>query len=124
MAKSSARNAVVLPPQPAPQPTVGPREPDLVDAIFELLLRERPELAKLDVDALKRLTREEFGGRRGLYVRVPGDEGQRQVVAQVLAMFNGRNASEVARRLGIGRATVYRLLKQARTDAKQSHAFP
>ena len=114
MAKSSARNAVVLPQRPAPQPPTGPREPDLVDAIFELLLRERPELAKLDVDALKRLTREEFGGRRGLYVRVPGDEGQRQVVAQVLAMFNGRNASEVARRLGIGRATVYRLLKQAR----------
>nr|WP_305683079.1 helix-turn-helix domain-containing protein [Hydrogenophaga sp.] len=27
-------------------------------------------------------------------------------------MFNGRNAREVARRLGIGRATVYRLIKQ------------
>lgn len=122
--KSSARNAVVLPRPPSPQPQPSPREPDLVDAIFDLLLREQPELAKLDVEVLKRLTREEFGGRRGLYVRVPQDDGQRQVVTQVLALFNGRNASEVARKLGIGRATVYRLLKQARTDAKESHAFP
>ncbi|WP_373995244.1 helix-turn-helix domain-containing protein [Massilia sp. WG5] len=27
-------------------------------------------------------------------------------------LFNGRNASEVARKLGIGRATVYRIIKQ------------
>jgi DNA-directed RNA polymerase specialized sigma subunit len=31
---------------------------------------------------------------------------------KALALFNGRNAREVARRLGISRPHVYRLLKQ------------
>lgn len=117
MTKSSARNAVVLPrPEPPKrqQPEPPAREPDIVDAIFDLVLRERPEMASEDIDALKRMTRDEFGGQTFLYVRVMPDERQRRIVQQVLSMFNGRNASEVARQLGIGRATVYRLLKQAR----------
>ena len=32
---------------------------------------------------------------------------------QVLRLFNGCNATEVARELNVGRATVYRVLKQA-----------
>jgi len=31
---------------------------------------------------------------------------------KVLALFNGRNAREVARKLGISRTSVYRYLKQ------------
>ena len=39
------------------------------------------------------------------------DKGDR-LATQVLSLFNGRNATEVARCLNISRATVYRLLKQ------------
>ena len=100
---------------------------DLVDAIFVLLVSEHPELARLNLADLKRLAREEFGGEKA-YVRMPqeADERQRAQLDQVLSLFNGRNASEIARKLGIGRATVYRLLKRARRAKmeKVSHAFP
>ena len=43
----------------------------------------------------------------------PGSVAERErITAEVLRVFNGRNAAEVARRLGIGRATVYRIIKQ------------
>jgi DNA invertase Pin-like site-specific DNA recombinase len=89
-----------------------------VDAIFEYLLREHPAIAGVaDSEDLKRLVRDQFGGQRGLYIRRgKSTEDQRRRVDQILELFNGRNASEIARRLGIGRATVYRLLKQARRD--------
>jgi DNA invertase Pin-like site-specific DNA recombinase len=35
-----------------------------------------------------------------------------QRAQQILELFNGRNAREVARAIGCGRATVYRVLKQ------------
>mgnify|MGYP000641430792 CR=1 FL=1 len=88
--------------------------PDLVDAVFEFLLREFPEVGRLNLDELKQMTRDQFAGDRA-YVRRLQEPRQLQNLGQVLALFNGRNASEVARRLGIGRATVYRLLKQARS---------
>lgn len=85
---------------------------DPVERIVELLCELLPELAargEEQVDALRALVRREFAGEQ-LYVtrRRP----LRETRAQVLALFNGRNASEVARELGISRATVYRLLKQ------------
>lgn len=35
---------------------------------------------------------------------------------QVRRMFNGRNATEIARKIGISRATVYRILKTSGED--------
>lgn len=108
-------------PQAEPTQEVPPREPDLVDAIFEYLLRESPGLEQgVNVDELKAMVREQFGGkqtyiRSGDWIAVRQRE-RRQRVEQVMQLFNGRNASEIARRLKIGRATVYRLLKQARSD--------
>lgn len=94
--------------------------PDLVDRIFEYIFSD-PALAdavnrhsKADdstVVKLKAAVRAEFKGEKCYVVGRPATERQ-QTVAQVLALFNGRNATEVARRLGISRATVYRTLKQ------------
>jgi Mor family transcriptional regulator len=111
---------VTASPEPS-QPVEPVREPDLVDAIFEYLLRDHPTLADpQSVAELKAMVRERFGGqqtyiRSGDWIAVRQQERAHRV-AQVLQLFNGRNASEIARRLKIGRATVYRVLKQARSD--------
>ena len=93
-------------------------DPDIVDRIFDYLLKlypaigERPEQlreAKADVRA-------EFAGenvwvankRQAELARERKERAQR-----ILSLFNGENATEVARQLGIHRTTVYRTLKQA-----------
>ena len=97
-------------------------EPDLVDRIFDYILSD-PHLAAAltalgsesgrKLESIKASVRSEFRGEECYIAGRPATERQR-TVARVLALFNGRNASEVARRLGIGRSTVYRILKQAR----------
>lgn len=84
--------------------------PDLVDRIFEYILAELPELHERCV-ALKPQVRSEFNGER-CYISSSTPTARQQLVQQVLAIFDGRNASEVARRLQISRATVYRIIKQ------------
>lgn len=84
--------------------------PDLVDRIFAYLLDEFPQLAG-DADAVMRAqaaVRAEFAGE-GAYIQKRTSQA---LAAEVLRLFNGRNATEVARRLGISRRTVYRHLKQ------------
>lgn len=85
-------------------------EPDLVDRIFEYIAKELPEVSG-SVCHLKLKVRAEFRGEECYIAGRPATARQQQV-AQVLALFNGRNASEVARRLGISRRTVYRIIKQ------------
>jgi len=94
-------------------------EPDLVDRIFDYLLEVAPEFsAHLEsVDAAKRAVRNEFGGSE-VYVRSGASrdvrtDASRETAQKVLQLFNGRNATEVARRLQISRATVYRAIKTA-----------
>jgi DNA invertase Pin-like site-specific DNA recombinase len=82
-------------------------EPDLVDRIFEYLVEQLPEIAGRHLD-IKRQIRAEFASQRG-YVR---RREPHQLQVDVARLFNGRNATEVARQLQISRATVYRLLKQ------------
>ena len=84
-------------------------EPDLVDRIFEYVLTVLPELAQEPamLDQAKTAVREEFAGAR-IYVR----KSEPDLAGRILALYNGRNASQVARELGISRATVYRKLKQ------------
>lgn len=94
--------------------------PDLVDRIFELLAEEVPELGADVLAEAKLGVRAEFGSSLG-YIR-SGHEARRQELARmILALFNGRNASEVARELDISRATVYRFLKQPGVSDKLSH---
>lgn len=89
---------------------------DLVDRIFDYLLEGIPALqeaaAQGRLSEMKVAVRREFAGDRQSIGPRSG-AGQRDVAEQVLALFNGQNATEVARRLGISRATVYRRLKQA-----------
>ena len=91
-------------------------DPDIVDRIFDYIAEQFPERfgACLEADCMARLkdaTRAEFAGAEVYIPNVSPTERQRRVV-EVLRLFNGRNATEVARRLQISRATVYRLLKQ------------
>lgn len=87
-------------------------EPDLVDRIFDYLLAEFPWLTRHELEQVKAALREEFVGERP-YVRNARTQARPAIVRDILALFNGRNATEVARTLNISRATVYRVLKQA-----------
>jgi putative lipoic acid-binding regulatory protein len=95
-------------PTPLPPRAVGRiTDPDLVDRIFDYIVEQIPELAAHHFE-IKRQIREEFASQH-VYVRRLRIE---QLAPVVLDLFNGRNATEIARKLGICRATVYRLLKQ------------
>jgi len=85
-------------------------EPDLVDRIFDYILAEFPEMSDKG-GKLKSAVRAEFDGER-CYITGNARTKRQKQVQEVLALFNGRNATEVARRLQISRATVYRILKQ------------
>lgn len=90
-------------------------DPDFVDRVFDYLLAEFPHLAGPQFDRARQAVRHEHCGST-VYIRKSdrgGLDAQSQRNQQILALFNGRNAREVARTLKIGRATVYRVLKQA-----------
>lgn len=100
-------------PKPSRQPHVLSAkfaDPDLVDRIFDYLLVLMPEIADQQAE-MKRAIRDEFGSERA-YIRRRSVADPNPLAHAVLSIFNGRNASEVARVLKISRATVYRLLKQ------------
>ena len=98
-----------------------PPEPDLVDRIFEYILHELPDM-HARVITLKSDVRAEFQGEK-CYILSIATTDRQQRVQQVLTLFNGRNASEVARRLRISRSTVYRIIKQP-GDRKNCLSFP
>lgn len=105
-----------------PKPYAPPEllsDPDLVDRIFAYILSELPDLHERVV-ALKNEVRAEFRGEECYIAGTPASDRQLRV-QQVLALFNGRNASEVARRLQISRSTVYRIIKQPGGIKKPSH---
>lgn len=97
--------------RPSPTPKLAAlleAEPDLVDRIFDYVLELFPAMRDKDLSAARDEVRREFAGGSAY---IPGRaRGQR--AGQVLSLFNGRNATEVARKLGISRASVYRYLKQ------------
>ena len=90
-----------------------PEGADFVDRVFAYLLAEFPQMAGPRFSQAERAVREELAGER-VYVQARGASERQALAREVLSLFDGRNASEVARRLNIGRATVYRLLKQSR----------
>lgn len=93
-------------------PTLPVHEPDLIDRLFDLLAEYYPELGDARLHEMAQCVRAEFGGDFG-YVAKRSAVARRRLAAEILALFNGRNATEVARRLGISRPTVYRYIKQA-----------
>lgn len=96
-------------------------EPDLVDRIFDYIFQD-PALAQAikqqagegedTLGKLKTAVRSEFKGEECYIAGRPATQRQ-ETVSKVLALFNGRNATEVARKLHISRASVYRVIKQA-----------
>ena len=87
-------------------------DPDLVDRIFDHVLQLIPELAGADIQSTKAAIRTEFGGAQQ-YIRSESvDRREREIEHVVRRMFDGRNATHIARVLNISRATVYRCLKQ------------
>lgn len=85
-------------------------EPDLVDRIFDYVVALVPEIGERQTE-IKRALRDEFACEEA-YIRRHDVDQRSQLAANVLRLFNGRNATEVARVLRIHRATVYRYLKQ------------
>lgn len=83
--------------------------PDLIDSIFEFISVEFPEMRERAAE-LKKMARREFAGIETYIPRRPKAERDR-IMKEVIRLFNGRNASEVARRLNISRASVYRIIK-------------
>ncbi len=116
-----------LQPQPEPQVDAPPppvkkasrhelgerfADPDLVDRIFDYVVALIPELRQAEIEPTKAAIRKEFGGAEQ-YVRSESvDRRKREMEREVRRMFDGRNASQIARVLNISRATVYRCLKQ------------
>lgn len=83
-------------------------DPDLVDHLFVFLLKENPDLAGREAK-FKADIRKEFGGESYYVAKRSASE----LKQQVLGLWNGRNATTVARELGISRGSVYRHLKAA-----------
>lgn len=101
--------------QPKPKVSFVPSErfddQDLVDRIFDYIVEQIPEIRGDRLAAMKDAVRGEFAGVEA-YVPARSPTEQQMAVEEVLRLFNGRNATEIARRLQIGRATVYRWVKQ------------
>jgi len=87
-------------------------DPDFVDRVFEYLLREFPQIAGHECERVRSAMRFEFAGDKH-YIKRQSQTDKERRKQQILSMFNGRNATEIARALQIGRTTVYRTLKQA-----------
>jgi len=84
-------------------------DPDLIDSIFAFIAIEFPEMRERAAE-LKQMARREFAGIETYIPRRPKAERDR-IVLEVMRLFDGRNATEVARRLNISRASVYRIIK-------------
>lgn len=84
-------------------------DPDLIDRIFDYIVADMPEMRER-AEALKENARREFGGLE-LYIPRRSDAERQRIVQLVMELFNGRNATEIARRLKIGRTSVYRIIK-------------
>lgn len=67
-----------------------------------------PDVAEMAATELSLSIAQDWRGET-VYISAEWERARRR--AEVRKRFNGRNAREVARELGVGRATVYRLLK-------------
>ena len=92
------------------------RDPDFVDRVWAYMLQSWPQrLADIEpgeVEDVKQYIRQSERGERP-YITPAGSAARERTAQRILSLFNGRNATEVARVVGCSRATVYRVLKQA-----------
>lgn len=81
---------------------------EIAEAVAKDILHEMSGLLAARIEAQ---LRQEYAGTELGYIGRQSVEARAKMAQDVRRSFNGRNANEVARQLGIGRATVYRLLK-------------
>ncbi len=82
-------------------------------AVEEVLRRLLPTLAASLAAEVERQLQVELAGTQTYHrKREPKDE-------QIIAKFTGRNAMQVARELGVSRATVYRAVKRRLEDSRR-----
>jgi Mor family transcriptional regulator len=82
---------------------------DLIDKIFEFIQIEFPEMHD-KAFAQKELALREFAGIETYIPRRSQAERDR-IAREVITVFNGSNAHEVAKRVCISRSSVYRIIK-------------
>lgn len=84
---------------------------DLLKRMIELVQECQPSLTEEMALQIEQQLVAEF---RGETIRITTGKRTycREIKDQVRKKFNGRNAKEIAREFGIGRATVYRLVKR------------
>lgn len=87
--------------------------PDLVDRMFDYLVELVPEIQRTEsgLERVQAALRKEFAGQE-VYIPARSSVSKAEERRAVLQLWNGRNATTIARTLGISRATVYRYLKQ------------
>lgn len=93
---------------------------DLIDKLFEFIQIEFSEMHD-KAFALKELARWEFAGIETYIPRRSQAERDR-IAREVITVFSGSNAHEVAKRLCIRRSSVYRIIKaSAKTRNKNNY---
>jgi Mor family transcriptional regulator len=76
----------------------------------QIMLEKATEISEEIAVRLEQRLRTEMAGDRG-YISIESTISRKEKHDRVRRMFNGRNATEIARELNIGRSTVYRILK-------------
>jgi Mor family transcriptional regulator len=85
---------------------------DILHRAIERLRKKIPGITDAAAAALELELLEEFAGETHYIPKSRLVKARRQVIVmETRRRFNGRNATEIARELGIGRATVYRIIK-------------
>lgn len=82
---------------------------DFLRRIIEVMQELEPSLTDEIAREIERSLEQEFAGE-SVRIRKRGARWE-ELKLEVRRRFNGRNATEIARELGIGRTTVYRILK-------------
>jgi hypothetical protein len=130
--RTQQRAATGSEPAATPAPTASPTpqldaltasQPDLVDRIFDYVLELVPAIAERKTE-IKGALRDEFGAQEGYIRRRELDPSA--TARLVLALFNGRNKHEIARRLDISLSQVHRIIKQSgdNSGARQKLSQP
>lgn len=83
--------------------------------LIAYVARELPTLTPEKADAIENAIRREYGGEE-VYVARSSAHRRLLTARRIHQLFNGHNAADVARELGISKTTVYRVLRQQNSD--------
>lgn len=82
---------------------------DLLRRIIETIQEMHPSFTDDLAREIESSLRAEFAGETAYIYKHKAERDR--LMFEVRQRFNGRNATEIARELGIGRTTVYRIIK-------------